>query len=180
LTSDTFCAFRKCRYKAHLKIHGAAGEPSEYQKLQARLAAEYRLAAQQEMLRTRDPASVLISPPSLADALQRRPALILDTMVADADRLCRLDALERAPGGAYTPILFQHDQRITKDDRMRLAFGASVLSTVHGVKSDTGRIVHGPEFRAARVSLTTLAGPVQDTINRFKRCMMPPRPRHWC
>ena len=70
LTDDIFAAFLKCRYKAHLKLQGTAGEPSEYERLQARLAAEYRLAARQEMLRARDPESVIVSPPLLADAIQ--------------------------------------------------------------------------------------------------------------
>src|SRR4051794_36363773 len=103
LTDDIFAAVLKCHYKAHLKLRGIAGDPSDYQQLQARLAAEYRIAARQEVLRTRDPASVLVSPPSLADAIQRRPALIFDAPAADADGSCRLDALEQAPGGVYTP-----------------------------------------------------------------------------
>src|ERR1700722_1227637 len=125
LTDDIIGSFLKCRYKAHLKLPRATEEPSEYQQLQTRLAAEYRLAARREMLRTRDPAAALISPTSLTEALHCRPDLILDVVVDDAGQSCRLDALERTPGGAFTPILFSHHQQITADDRVRLAFGAS-------------------------------------------------------
>lgn len=108
LTDNTFVAFLKCRFKAHLKLLGVAGEPSEYERLQAGLTAEYRLAAQKEMLRARDSELVIVNPPLLAEAIQRNPALILDASVVDADKGCRLDALEGGPGGAYTPILFTH------------------------------------------------------------------------
>jgi len=167
LTDDLFVAFLKCRYKAYVMLRGTAGE-SDYQQLQARLAAEYRIAARQEMLRTRDPASVIVSPPLLADALRSRPALILDAPADDADGSCRLDALERSTGGAYTPILFAPHQRVVADDRLRLAFGASVLARLQGQEPTAGRIVHGPQFRPTRVSLPTLARPVRDTIDQLR------------
>jgi hypothetical protein len=102
LTGETFAAFLKCRYKTYLKLQGTAGEPSDYQLLQARLTAEYRLAARLDMLRTRDPASVIVSPPLLGEAIQRRPALIFDALASDADGSCLLDALERVPGGCWS------------------------------------------------------------------------------
>lgn len=168
VTDDTFAAFLKCRYKAHLKIQDTAGEPSDYQQLQVRLAAEYRLAAGKEMLRTCDPTSVIVRPPVLADAIQSRPSLILDALATDADGSCRLDALERVPGGTYTPILFVQQQRVTRDDRLRLAFGASVLARIQGKQPDRGRIVHGPQFRPTRVSLPTLTVPVRDTVDQIR------------
>ena len=150
LTDEIFTDFLKCPYKAYLKLRGTAGEPSDYQQLKTKLAAEYRLAARQEVLRTRDPTSVIVSPSSLADAILSRPALILDAPVADPDGSCRLDALERTPGGTYTPILFAPQQRVTADDRLRLAFGASVLARVQGVQTDGGRIVRGGPFVRTR------------------------------
>ena len=146
MTDDIIGSFLKCQYKAHLKLHQAVEESSEYQQLQTRLAAEYRLAARREMLRTRDPAAALISPASLAEALHCRPALILDVVVDDADQSARLDALERTPDGTFTPILFSQHQWITADDRVRLAFGASILARVQGLEPQTERIVHGPQF----------------------------------
>lgn len=168
ITDDIIGSFLKCRYKAHLKFHRAAEEPSEYQQLQTTLAAEYRLAARRELLRTCDPAAVQISPPSLAEALHYRPALILDAVVDDADQSCRLDALEQLPGGAFAPIMFSRHQRITADDRLRFAFGASVLARVQNREPQTGRIVHGPPFRSTRVSLPTLDAPVRDLIEQVR------------
>jgi predicted RecB family nuclease len=168
LTDEIFADFLKCPYKAYLKLRGTAGEPSDYQQLKTKLAAEYRLAAREEVLRTRDPTSVIVSPPLLADAIQSRPALILDAPVADADGSCRLDALERAPGGTYTPILFAPQQRVTADERLRLAFGASVLARVQGVQTDSGRIVHGRQFKLSKVSLPTLVGKARDVISQIR------------
>jgi predicted RecB family nuclease len=176
LTDDIFAAFLKCRYKAFLKLRATAGEPSEYQQMQARLAAEYRRAARQELLRTCDPAAVVVSPPSLAEAIRGRPTLILDAAADDADGSCRLDALERTPGGSYTPILLAPRRGVEADDRMRLAFGAAVLARVQGSQPDTGRIVHGPEFKSSRVSLPVLLGPVRDAVNQIRTLQDFPTP----
>ena len=168
LDDEIFADFLKCPYKAYLKLRGTAGEPSDYQQLKTKLAAEYRLAARQEVLRTRDPTSVIVSPPLLADAIQSRPALILDAPVADADGSCRLDALERDPGGTYTPILFAPQQRVAADERLRLAFGASVLARVQAVQTDSGRIVYGRQFKVSKVSLPTLVGTVRDAVGQIR------------
>src|SRR5262245_20441485 len=98
MTDDIIGSILKCQYKAHLKLHQAAEEPSEYQQLQTRLAAEYRLAARREMLRTRDPVAALISPASLAEALHCRPALIFDVVVDDADTFDPKPRLQRDNG----------------------------------------------------------------------------------
>jgi predicted RecB family nuclease len=176
LTDDIFAAFLKCRYKAYLKIQRAAGDPSDYQQLQTRLAAEYRLVARQKLLRTRDPASVVVSPLAIAEAIRSQPTLILDAPVADADGSCRLDALERGPGGVYAPIHFAPQPRIATDDRMRLAFGAIVLARVQRSQPDTGRIVHGQEFKASRVSLPVLVEPVHESVLQIRALQDSPTP----
>lgn len=168
LTDAVFDAFLKCRYKAHLKLQGTVGEPSEFQRLQARLATEYRLNARQAWLRSHDSTSAVVSSESLADAIQGRPTLILDALAADTDLSCRLDALEQNSDGTYTPTLFSRNQRITTDDRMRLAFGAAVLTRVQGMQPSVGQIVHGSQFRSTRISLQTLTGEVNDAITQMR------------
>jgi predicted RecB family nuclease len=173
LCDDTFTAFLKCRYKAHLKLTGATGEPSEYERLQARLAAEYRLAAQQEWLRSHREATVAESPPSLLEAMQARPHLILNATASDAGQSCHLDALERvscktaSSGETYAPILFTPHEQVTHEDRFLLAFDASVLARVQGARPDVCNIVHGPRFAATRVRLEPLAEAVRNTVEEI-------------
>jgi len=70
LTDEIFAAFLKCKYKAYLKLRGVIGERSEYEQLQTRLAAEYRIAARNNLLRVRGQAAVVLDPPSLRDAIR--------------------------------------------------------------------------------------------------------------
>jgi hypothetical protein len=128
VTEDLFTAFLKCRYKAYLKYTGTVGEPSEYEQLEANLAAEYQTAARQKWLGSLGKRTAVQAPPSLLDAIRGGADLILNVSVRDADQACHLDALERCGGktgaasGLYTPVLFTPHERVAPDDRLRLAF----------------------------------------------------------
>jgi Transposase IS66 family len=51
ITDAVFAAFLQCPLKAYLKLQGAVGEPSDFEAVQARRAAEYRAAARDELWR---------------------------------------------------------------------------------------------------------------------------------
>ena len=172
LNDDLFIAYLKCPYKAHLKRQGASGEQSEYEHLQSVLTAEYGTAARQALLKARGLATATQNPSNLRDAIRGGSALILDATLSDADESCHLDALERTGGKtasssvAYIPILFTPHQQVTRDDRLRLAFGAAILARIQGVRPDGGRIIHGPQFKVARVA-------ARDTIRSRPRRKRP-------
>jgi predicted RecB family nuclease len=174
VTDEVFTAFLKCRYKAYLKLRGAAGEPSEYEQVQARLAAEYRVAARQELLRGRAGAAVAERPMSAADAIRGGAALVLDTTVSDGGESCRLDALEKAgdqePGAkdSYRPVLFLRREKVTADDKLLLAFGASILTRMQGAAPASGRIIRGGQLKSSRVELTCLTAAARETVREIR------------
>jgi predicted RecB family nuclease len=174
LTDELLAAYLKCPYKAHLKLPGAAGEQSEYAHMQARLMAEYRTAARQALLQARGLEIGTLLTSALRDALRSGAPLILDATLSDADESCHLDALELAAGkavgscGVYVPVLFTPQERVTRDDRLRLAFGAAILARLQGVQPDSGRIVHGRQFKVSRVGLGTLSGPASDPVGQIR------------
>jgi predicted RecB family nuclease len=176
LTGEVFAAFLKCRYKAYLKFQGVAGEKSDYEQAQARLAAQYRAAATRELVR-RQQGAVVEAPPSLPDAIRAGPALITGVTVNDAGESCRLDALERVGMGgtpSYRPVLFLRSDKVTADDRLLLGFGASVLGRVQGTPPDVGKVVHGRGLKATRVELASLSGAVRDAVARVRAEEAPP------
>jgi predicted RecB family nuclease len=162
LTEAILFSFLACPYKAHLKLRCALCEESDYIRLQARTATEYRNAARKLMLEIRPEAVAAQDPPSLADAIRGGADLIFDANISDGDESCRLDAVERIAEGkddtvrAYVPVVFTQHERVMPEDRLRLAFGASLLARVTGTQPARGRIVFGPRFQTTRVSLPVL------------------------
>jgi predicted RecB family nuclease len=174
LNDDLLAAYLKCPYKAYLKLRGAAGEQSEFERMQARRMAEYRTAARQALLRARG-LEIGTQPTSpLRDAIRSGATLILDATLSDADESCHLDALELAAGkavgpcGVYAPVLFTPQEHVTRDDRVRLAFGAAILARIQGAQPDCGRIIHVRQFKSSRVGLVTLSGPARDAADQIR------------
>jgi predicted RecB family nuclease len=87
---------------------------------------------------------------------------------------CHLDALYRtskidaAVPWVYSPILFTPHERVTAEDRLRLAFAASVFNHVQGTQVQSGRIIHGPNFKASRVALPTLVATVRSVVSQIQ------------
>jgi hypothetical protein len=104
-------------------------------------------------------------------------------MAEDANESCHLDGLERADadrvgaGLAYIPVLFIPHEHVAAEDRLRLTFGASVLARVQRVQPDSGRIVHGRQFKASKVSLPTLLGKVRDVVGQIRAIQGSDTPR---
>jgi predicted RecB family nuclease len=69
---------------------------------------------------------------------------------------------------AYAPVTFIPHERITGDDRLRLAYSATILARIQGVYPDSGRIIHGSRFNVSRVALATLSGPTRAVFGQFR------------
>jgi hypothetical protein len=88
VSDDVLSAFLACRYKGYLKLTGETGEPSDYQRLQDRLDAEYRVAALAH--RPARPGRPRNDPrPADAACPPRR-----DVCLAAGGETCRIDGLE--------------------------------------------------------------------------------------
>lgn len=173
ITEEIFHAYLKCKYKAYLKLQGTLGEVSEYERLLTRIDVEYRKTAGRELRRTQDKAAIAENPLSLSDTIQSGKELILNASMNTDEASCHLDALyrtskiEAAVPQVYSPILFTPHERVTADDRLRLAFAASVLSRVQGTQPDSGRIIHGPNFKVSKIALPRLIASVRGGVGQI-------------
>src|ERR1700677_2810449 len=93
IAEETFSAYLKCKYKAYLKLQGAVGEVSEYERLLTRIDAKYRKTAGRELLRTQSKAAIADNPLSLSDAIKNGKTLILNASMNSDEASCHLDAL---------------------------------------------------------------------------------------
>ncbi len=79
----------------------------------------------------------------------------------------RLHAVERVPASGrgkpaqFVPVRFIYRNKLTKDDRLLLAFDALVLSEALGRKVSIGKIIHGDDAATLKVKLGTLMGDVR-------------------
>ena len=85
----------------------------------------------------------------------------------------RLHAVERVPSegrgrpAQFIPIRFVFRNKLTKDDRLLLAFDALVLSQMLGREVGLGKIVHGDDHATLKVKTSVLATQVRKRIRKL-------------
>src|SRR4051812_10199961 len=172
ITRDVIEAYLNCRYKGHLKLAGARGEPSAYQALRLRERLDVRrraIAAIHADHAQEDVASDLNL--SLA-VLKRGVAHLLDARAEDESVSLSFDGLRRVPGRSligdfhYAPVLYHDAEKAGPVQRLLLAALGRIIGDLQGRQPDTGFVWRGRGCRPARVSLTVV---LQDEAGRAWR-----------
>ncbi len=94
----------------------------------------------------------------------------------------RLHAIERVPSegrgkpAKFIPIRFIFRNKLTKDDRLLLAFDAFVLAAALGRDLALGKIIHGDDHAILKVKTSSLAGEVQKRLEKIAALLASPTP----
>jgi predicted RecB family nuclease len=94
----------------------------------------------------------------------------------------RIHAVERVPSegrgkpAQFIPIRFVFRNKLTKEDRLLVAFGALVLSQVLGREVSFGKIIHGDDHATLKVKTSALAGEVRKRIEKLAALLSNPAP----
>ncbi len=167
ISNDVFVSYLACRRKAFFKQEGQSGEKHDFERVQVQLDRCHKHNTLNWFVSQRPEGAVLRDPPSLATAHQSGAHFIFGANAQSGNISCRLDLIERLDGGekpSYAPVLFLHSQKVTKNDRLLLAFQALALSLVQGTVPVVGKIVCGPDHRTVRVRIDSLVEEVRQLV----------------
>jgi predicted RecB family nuclease len=159
ITRDVLESYLRCQTKAHLKLTGQRGTPSDYEALLADSRQQVRLAAIDQILTRHGPDAVVRNIRLTAAALQDGPSFVLDATLEDDRLSLHFDGLKKAPGASdlgdfhYLPVLFHEGRRVGKEQRLLLELYGLLLSRLQGKAPPAGVIWHGQECRARTVRL---------------------------
>jgi predicted RecB family nuclease len=182
ITDDVFLSHLNCKRKAHLKAAGLSGGRSDFEAVQLNLDRAYRQQALAALLGPGGEAGAVRDPPSLGAAVRGQARVIVDA-VAEADGLRTLiHALERVgevntrKAPTYAPVLFVRNEKVTRQDKLFLAFNALVLSAVQRRLPAVGRIIHGGGQKVVRVKMEPLLGEVRKLVEEIRALQAEPHP----
>ena len=94
----------------------------------------------------------------------------------------RLHAVERVPSegrgkpAQFVPIRFVFRNKLSKDDRLLLAFDALVLSQMLERKVSLGKIIHGDDHATLKVKTSALTGEVRKRLEKMAVQLSNPTP----
>jgi len=76
----------------------------------------------------------------------------------------------------FVPIRFVFRNKLTKDDRLLLAFDALALSQVLGRAVSLGKIIHGDDYVTLKVKTSALTGEVRKRLDKVAALLSSPTP----
>ncbi len=173
LTSPLFEAFLKCPTKCYLRSTGQAGSGNAYAEWVSEQNDAYRGEATNRLMAGLPEAEVTVAPPAAEDLKAAKWRLALDLPLQAGDRESRLHAVQRVPPqgrgrpAEFIPVRFTFFNKLTKDDRLLLAFDALVLSEVLRREVSVGRIIHGDDHATLKAKVASVLGMVRKVTGKM-------------
>jgi predicted RecB family nuclease len=173
ISEDIFQAFLRCETKSYLKFLGSTGDQREFTDWERNLGEDYK---QQCCIQLRsnfreDECCVgTLLPQALENNIYR---LVIDCAVHAQESQSHIHAIEQltSPGKTkhhtYIPMRFVPSEKITKHDKLLLAFDALVFSTAFGKAPLFGKIIHGHEQATVKVDLAGLMDMAKTIVGKI-------------
>jgi predicted RecB family nuclease len=160
--SHLFESFLTCPTKCFLRAHAEAGLGNEYADWVKSQSSTYRCQALKQLQDGLPHGGCVFDPPS-AKQLKSNNWLLAVNVPANTERLTtQVHAVERVPShnptkpAQFMPIRFVCFNKLTKDDRLLLAFDAFVLSKATGQNINVGKIIYGDNHATVKVNIPNL------------------------
>jgi len=175
ISDSLFIDYLRCKYKAYLKFSEKSGVKSDFEIYQDDKHAEYRQRAREHLLRAERNTEPFILTGTFKDVKKQNISIATAISISNDKNSLILDAVELASQSSprkpvYHPILFLPQQKITKQDKLLLAFCGSTLSHEQKVEPTIGKIIFGDNFSSSKVQIASLikaAGKVEKEIGKM-------------
>ena len=182
ITSCLFEAHLKCAMKCWLRSQGEPGEEDCHAHWMQSQNETYRNEGIRQLLEGVPQSECVIGVPAPESLRSVRWRLAIDLLAQTQDLESRLHAVERVPSegrgkaAQFIPIRFVFRNKLTKDDKLLLAFDAFVLSEVLGREVSLGKIIHGDDHATLKVKTSALAGEVRKRLEKIAALLSSPAP----
>ena len=173
ITDDIFQAFLQCETKAHLKLTGAVGDQRAFSEWERHLVEDYKQQCYRQWRADFGEAACLVGVALPQDLDNSQCRLAMDCTVRTQEMQAHLHAVERVASPSkpndspYMPIRCVPREKITRQDKLLLAFDALAIATVSGQVPRFGKLIHGSEQAAAKVDLAGLMVMAQTIVSKI-------------
>jgi predicted RecB family nuclease len=174
ITDTIFEAFLNCETKSRLKLSGESEHSNELIEWHLQTRVAYRQKCQSRLRSIFSQQAYIPQLSCQEDLTDANHRLVLDCTIETRRYLSRVDAIERVSRrstgryGGHIPVRFVPNEKLSRHDKLLLAFDALTLGDALGKVPPFGKIIHGAQQRIARVKLSTLLGPVQSVIEKIR------------
>jgi predicted RecB family nuclease len=182
ITSSLFDAYLKCPTKCFLRSQGETSAENAYADWVRDQNESYRSSGIEHLMAGIASDECAINPPAEENLATAQWRLAVDFVLRTQDLEAHLHAVERIPSegrgrpAQIIPIRFIFTNKLTRDDRLLLAFDALVLSEVLGREVSLGKIIHGDDHATLKVKTSGLVGEVRKRLDGIAGLLPAPAP----
>jgi predicted RecB family nuclease len=194
ITSDLFEAYLKCPTKSWLRSQEEAGTSSAYTDWAQDQSEAYRCEGSKRLLDHLAADECVVGPSPLGNIRAASWRLAANVIAqspiqphsASIPTPCTLEShlhlVERVPAkgrgkaAQFVPIRFVFRSKLTRCDRLVVAFDALILSELTGRLVNHGRIIHGDDHTTSTVNTASLASEVRRFVGRISILLADPSP----
>jgi predicted RecB family nuclease len=172
LTSARFDAFLKCPTKCYLRSTSQTGSGNAYAEWVREQNNAYLSEATKGLMTTVAEGERAFAAPGAENLKTATWRLAVDLPLETETMASRLHAIERVPSqgrgrsAQFIPVRFVSSNKLTKDDRLLVAFDALVLSGVLGREVDMGRVIHGNDYATLKVKTPVLLSTARKRVGQ--------------
>ena len=167
ITSPVFDAYLKCSTKCYLRAHGEVPIGNVYADWMGNQNELYRSLGATRLKQGVRQSELVTCMPEPTDLKVADWHLALDFAAETQNLRSCIQAVERSPSedrgkpAQFVPVRFFFTNKLTRDDKLLLAFDALVLSETIGREVDFGKCVHGENYATLKVKTSALADEVR-------------------
>jgi predicted RecB family nuclease len=160
--SDTiFEAFLECPSKGWLQHNGKSGDNNIYRNYVRTQRNQYRSLVQSQLIHKIDPQKCVRSPSAQVPIEEIKWLLAIDFVAAKGNWISYPDAVERFVHKKNNavhllPIRFICTSRVTKKNKLVLAFDALVLSEIFRINVTHGKLIYGSKCITIKIAISSL------------------------
>jgi predicted RecB family nuclease len=115
----------------------------------------------------------LVTPAATAHPATPQPAFAAESHLHAVQRV---HAEGRGKAAQFIPIRFHYRNKLTRDDKLLLAFDAFVLAQALGREVPIGKLIHGDDLATLKPKTSTAAGEVRKRLQKAASLLSNPEP----
>ena len=173
ITPYLYEAYLKCPTKFFLRALGEMATGNAYADWVRTQGASYRSRESQRLTQGTTPDERVMGPLATGNVESAKWRLAIDVTVRTNHLESTIHAVERVVSQGrgeptqFIPIRFIYTDKLTRDDRLLLAFDALVLSETLGREIGLGKIIHGDKPATLEVKTGALASAVRKVTGKI-------------
>ena len=177
ISSKIFEAYLHCPTKCLMMSHGEIREDNVYAVWMREKNQFYAITGIKRLTGGLQAGEFICAPPTILNVKTASWRLASEITASSKKLESCIHAIERVPSAGrgkpaqFLPIRFIANNKLTKFDKLLIAFDAHVLAEAFNRVITSGKIIHGDDLSTVKVNTSVLAGEVRKLVGKISQLL---------